>query len=89
MQWVKGRANVPAIRTLQERAQVLRELEVAKAHKLLARGLPIEQVLEQLARGLSQQMLHGPMQLMQGQDAQGAQQLLDGLIPPEQLKKDL
>jgi glutamyl-tRNA reductase len=89
MQWVKGRANVPAIRTLQERALVLREAELAKAQKALTRGIPVEQVLEQLARGLSQQMLHGPMQLMQAQDAHGAQQLLDGLIPPEQLKKDL
>jgi glutamyl-tRNA reductase len=89
MQWIKGRANVPAIRSLQERALVLREVELAKAQKSLARGAPVAQVLEQLARGLSQQMLHGPMQLLQAQDAQGAQQLLDGLIPPEQLKKDL
>ncbi len=89
MQWVKGRANVPAIRSLQERAVVLREAELAKAQKALTRGVPVTQVLEQLARGLSQQMLHGPMQLLQAQDAQGAQQLLDGLIPPEQLKKDL
>jgi glutamyl-tRNA reductase len=86
MQWLKGRATVPAIRQLQERANTLREHELAKAQKALARGATPEQALEALARGLSKQLLHGSLQMLQDQDAAQAQQLIDGLLPPSQIK---
>ncbi len=35
--------------------------ELARARKLLARGEPVDQVLQALARGLTQKMMHGTL----------------------------
>ena len=52
---------VPLIQQLHAQADRWREAELARAQRLLARGEPVEVVLDALARGLTQKMLHGPM----------------------------
>ncbi len=52
---------VELIRDLNAQAGQWRHAELARAHKLLARGEPVDKVLEALARGLTQKMLHGAL----------------------------
>ena len=59
--WLGTRETVPLIQALQTQAEVWRAAELVRARKLLARGEPVEQVLEALARGLSHKMLHGTL----------------------------
>ncbi|MES2186548.1 MAG: glutamyl-tRNA reductase [Pseudomonadota bacterium] len=64
---VKG--AVPLIRQLNVQADTWRGTEIARARKLLARGDDVDAVLEALARGLTQKMLHGAMAELQSGDA--------------------
>jgi glutamyl-tRNA reductase len=59
--WMSGRQSVPLIHALQQQAETWRSVELQRARRLLARGEDPETVLEALARGLTQKMLHGPM----------------------------
>src|SRR3546814_2514379 len=60
MHWLQNREIVPAIIHFQKAADQLREAELDRARRLLARGEPVDQVLEQLAHGLTQTYMHGP-----------------------------
>jgi glutamyl-tRNA reductase len=54
----------------------LRAAELERARRLLANGLPADQVLEQLARGLTNKFLHAPTQaLNQAGEAERAELL--------------
>jgi glutamyl-tRNA reductase len=59
--WMDQRAAVPLIQALNRQADDWGTVELGRARKLLARGEPVEQVLEALARGLTHKMLHGTM----------------------------
>ena len=59
--WLDQRAAVPLIQALNRQADDWGALELGRARKLLARGEPVEQVLEALARGLTHKMLHGTL----------------------------
>ena len=59
--WLDQRAAVPLIQALNRQAYDWGALELGRARKLLARGEPVEQVLEALARGLTHKMLHGTL----------------------------
>ena len=59
MHWIDQRSAVPLIQRLNTQADEWRQAELARAAKMLARGEPVEVVLESLSRGLSQKMLHG------------------------------
>ena len=62
MHWLQGRHNaVPLIQQLQAQTELWRQTEMVRAKKLLARGEPVEAVLEALSRGLTQKMMHGAM----------------------------
>ncbi|CAN7735450.1 glutamyl-tRNA reductase [Pseudorhodoferax sp. LjRoot39] len=52
---------VPLIRQLNSQADTWRQAELARARKQLARGDDVDAVLEALAKGLTQKMLHGAM----------------------------
>ena len=52
---------VPLIQQLNLQADEWRALEITRAKKLLAKGESIDNVLEALARGMSQKMLHGTL----------------------------
>jgi glutamyl-tRNA reductase len=69
MQWLSQRGSVPLIQQLSVRTDEWRQVEIARAKKMLARGEPIEAVLEALSRGLTQKMLHGSLTELNTGDA--------------------
>ena len=76
LRWLEGRAVVPTITALHGHHDALRMAELDRAKRLLANGTPPDQVLEQLARGLTHKFLHGPTQaLNQAGEAERAELL--------------
>ena len=76
LRWLEGRAVVPTITALHGHHDALRAAELERARRLLASGTPTDQVLEQLARGLTHKFLHGPTQaLNQAGEAERAELL--------------
>ncbi|MDB5814793.1 MAG: glutamyl-tRNA reductase [Rhodocyclales bacterium] len=71
-QWVDGREAVPTIRALRGHAELLRQEELARAQRALSRGEAPEQVMEQLSRGLTNKLLHGPSQFLNRADVETA-----------------
>jgi glutamyl-tRNA reductase len=73
--WLHERSTVPLIQALQVQAEDWRAAEIARARKLLAKGENVDVVLEALARGLTQKMLHGTFAELRGtaDEAQRAQ----------------
>ena len=83
LRWLEGRAGVPTITALHGHHDALRVAELDRAKRLLANGTPPDQVLEQLARGLTHKFLHGPTQaLNQAGEAERAEELAG----PERLR---
>ena len=70
LHWLEQRGQVPLIQQLNAQAQAWREAELLRARKQLAKGEDIEEVLESLARGLTQKMLHGAMAELHGNEPQ-------------------
>jgi len=64
MHWIDDRAVVPVIQGLQENSEAIRLLELERAHKLLAKGEPVDAVLEALSKGLTAKFMHGPQQAL-------------------------
>ncbi len=64
MHWLDSRSVVPVIQELHESSEALRQMELDRARKLLARGEDIDMVLEALSRGLTAKFLHGPQQAL-------------------------
>jgi glutamyl-tRNA reductase len=64
LRWLEGRVIVPTITALHGHHEALRAAELERARRLLANGAAPEQVLEQLARGLTHKFLHGPTQAL-------------------------
>ncbi|MEN9905098.1 MAG: Glutamyl-tRNA reductase [Pseudomonadota bacterium] len=73
MHWIGQRdprgGVVELIRDLNDQADSWRATELARARKLLARGDDVDAVLEALARGLTQKMLHGALAELHTGDA--------------------
>lgn len=73
MHWLSQRhpvhGVVPLIQQLNAQADEWRTLEIARAKKLLAKGEPIDAVLDALSRGLTQKMLHGALAELHAGDA--------------------
>ncbi|MEI2415972.1 glutamyl-tRNA reductase [Orrella sp. JC864] len=90
MHWMQSRAVVPVIQNLHQAAADIQVAELERARRLLARGESPEAVLEQLAHGLTQKYLHGPMAaLNQSQDADRQQliELLPRLFPAKDARR--
>ncbi len=64
VRWLEGRTVVPTITALQSHLDVLRAAELERARKMLASGSPPADVLELLARGLTNKFLHAPTQAL-------------------------
>jgi glutamyl-tRNA reductase len=76
LSWLDGRTVVPTIAALRGHHDRLRATELDRARRLLAGGAPAGQVLEQLARGLTNKFLHAPTQaLNRAGDAERAELL--------------
>ena len=63
------RGVVPLIQQLNTQAEEWRAVELARAKKPLAKGEDLDAVLEGLARGLTQKMLHGALAELHAGDA--------------------
>jgi glutamyl-tRNA reductase len=61
LRWLEGRSVVPTIAALNAHHDALRHGELERARRMLANGTPPEQVLEALARGLTNKLLHAPL----------------------------
>jgi len=59
--WITARSTVPAIRDLRLRADALRDRELERARRALARGEAPADILEQLALSLTNKFLHAPL----------------------------
>ena len=59
--WLGQRHAVPLIQALNAQAEDWRAHEIQRARKLLAKGENVDAVLEALARGLTQKMMHGTL----------------------------
>jgi len=59
--WLDQRAAVPLIQALGRQAEDWSGAELARARKALARGEAADDVIEALARGLTNKMLHGTL----------------------------
>jgi len=64
MHWIDDRAVVPVIQGLQESGEAMRQLELERARKMLAKGEDIDTVLEALSKGLTAKFMHGPQQAL-------------------------
>src|ERR1700687_3372501 len=64
LRWLEGRSVVPTIAALQGHHDQLRVAELDRARRLLAGGASPEQVVEALARRLTNKFLHAPTQAL-------------------------
>ncbi|MDZ7937638.1 MAG: glutamyl-tRNA reductase [Rhodoferax sp.] len=87
MHWVDQRSAVPLIQQLNAQADEWRAAELARARKLLAKGEPVDAVLEALSKGLTQKMLHGAMAELHAGDA-AARERASGAIQHFFLRKE-
>lgn len=69
--------SVSTIRAYRQKAEELRDQELQKALRALEAGAPAEQVLNQLARGLTNKLLHAPTTRLKKAGATGDTHLLD------------
>lgn len=79
-QSVKERQASDTIRQLRSRSEVFRETELEKARKALSQGGDPERVLEQLAHGLTNKLLHAPTVALRKANGEGESQVNDWAI---------
>ncbi len=65
MHWLQQRQSVPLIQRLQSQAQQWQDAELQRARRRLAKGDNPDEVLQAMARGLSQKMLHPVVKRLQ------------------------
>jgi glutamyl-tRNA reductase len=75
-------AAVDVLKSYRQQAERLRDDELAKAQRLLANGSSAEEVLLQLARGLTNKLLHAPSVQLKKMSAAGR---LDALAMAQEL----
>ncbi|BAL97579.1 MAG: glutamyl-tRNA reductase [Rubrivivax sp.] len=75
--WLDQRAAVPLIQALNRQAEDWTAIEMQRARRLLARGEPIDSVLEALSRGLTHKMLHGTLAELHAADGSEREQLAE------------
>lgn len=83
MNWMVQRQSVPLIQELHARSDVVRQQEVERARKMLAKGEDPAVVLEALSKALTAKFMHGPTTLLSrhaGKDPELAN-MLSGLLP--------
>jgi glutamyl-tRNA reductase len=62
--WLDSRGAVPTIRALRQHAEQLRQAELERALRLLAKGEDPHKVLEALSQGLTNKLIHGPTRFL-------------------------
>jgi glutamyl-tRNA reductase len=56
--WKKNRENIPLITRIQDKGDLIKKLEIKLAKKRLENGISIEEVLDGLAKGITNKFLH-------------------------------
>ena len=69
LRWMDNREQVPLILQLQERSREWQGTEIERARRMLARGEAPDEVLDMLARNLSQKFLHNAFAALHHGDA--------------------
>ncbi|VXB56786.1 glutamyl tRNA reductase [Pseudomonas sp. 8AS] len=82
MQRLRALAAVDVLKAYRQQAERLRDEELAKAQRLLSNGAPADEVLAQLARGLTNKLLHAPSVQLKKISADGR---LDALAVAQEL----
>jgi glutamyl-tRNA reductase len=77
--WLDQRDTVPLIQQLHSQADSWRDAELARARKMLAKGEDPEAVLESLAKGLTQKMLHGALAELRSADPTHREQTMQAV----------
>jgi glutamyl-tRNA reductase len=77
MHWMDSREVVPTIRALRDVAERQRRTEMEKALRHLAKGEPVEKVLETLSNALTNKFLHAPTQALNQAQATERETLLE------------
>lgn len=72
LHWLDSRGTVPTIRALREHADHLRQAEVERAVRLLAKGEDPHKVIEALSHGLTNKLIHGPTRFLNDADGESA-----------------
>ena len=72
--WLDQRSDVPLIQQLNQQAEMWRTGELQKAQKLIAKGEPVDKVMDALSKNLTQKMLHGAMSELHSEDSATRQQ---------------
>jgi glutamyl-tRNA reductase len=72
--WLDQRSDVPLIQQLNQQAEMWRASELQKAQKLIAKGEPVDKVIDILSKNLTQKMLHGAMSELHSEDSATRQQ---------------
>jgi len=73
--WLDQRSAVPLIQALNRQAEDWSAAEINRARRLLARGEPVDDVLEALTRGLTHKMLHGTLAELRSSEGHDREQL--------------
>lgn len=83
MQWVQQRQVVPLIQELHARGDSLRQAELERARRMLARGEDPQKVLEAMSLALTNKFLHGSTTLLNRQALQDPKlaSVLSQLLP--------
>ena len=82
MQRLRERAAVDVVKACRQQAEDLRDEELARALRLLSNGTSAEEVLAQLARGLTNKLMHTPSVQLKRFSAAGR---LDALAVAQEL----
>jgi glutamyl-tRNA reductase len=77
MKQIRSLDAVSTLRSLRQHAEELRDQELDKALKLLNKGKSAEEVLQQLARGLTNKLIHSPSVQMKKASSMGRNDLLE------------
>jgi glutamyl-tRNA reductase len=75
--WLDQRASVPLIQAINRQADDWREIELARARRMLARGESVDAVLDALSRGLTHKLLHGAYAELHAADGEQRVQVAD------------
>ncbi|HEY5762488.1 MAG TPA: glutamyl-tRNA reductase [Rhodocyclaceae bacterium] len=74
--WLETRnTTVPTIRSLRDSAERMRRHELEHAMKLIARGEPVEKIVESLSQRLTNKFLHAPTQALNQADPEHRDEL--------------
>lgn len=86
--WRDSLETVPTIKRLRSKAEAIRIAEVEKALKFMGTEVTKKQrkVLEELSRGITNKLLHGPMQALRS-DGTNAQSVSETLVNMHALER--